>query len=168
MGFEKIIYKKIIKLVEETDYNATMISKGCDVSLPTIYKILKGDYKSVRRQSLKKVLDFLTQVDKEQSKMYQQDLVNKPNSINLFREQQNKDELFNLVQEQSEKIREVNEKIDMLFNIIQAGSQQLTMSLVQNSEIKTKIDISDNNFSKQMNDLEKKIKSLLPLKKKSL
>ena len=158
---------KIKKLYVKNGCNASELSRGCGVSVQTVYKIFKESNSTIRTKTLQKVLDYLIDLDKEQSKMYQQNVVNEPNSINLLRGQQNKDELFNLVKEQSEKIKEVNQKIDILFDIIRAGSQQLSKSLIDNLEIKTKIDASDDNLNKQMDSLTKKIVSLSNRNKKT-
>lgn len=168
MGFETIICKKILKLVEKTDYNPSMISKGCDVSLPTIYKILKGNPAGIRRKSLEKVLDFLIQVDQEQSKMYLQNGDNVYNATDLEKEYGKSNQILKSINQQSEEIKSINQKIDILFDIIRAGSQQLSMSLVQTRELKIETHIANEAIHKKIDSLLNEFKGFSIQNKKNL
>ena len=129
-----------------------------------IYKILKNNSSGVKRKTIERVFNFLKEIDNQveekkftglkKTKIQESDTLHSKNiSVKI-------DELIDIVTSESEKIKEVNQKIDILFDIVRAGSQQLTMSLVDNQEIKSKIEVLNDTLTKKTASLSNQITNL--------
>lgn len=131
---ETLLRNKIIFLASNNLLTAYKIGKGSGISVTTISQILdKKNNKNFKKSTLLRVLKYLEEKNNQSPKTREDiSLVSKEVLDRMLIISEEIKQTKNKV----EKIEILDRKIDYLFEFIKAGSDQLTMSLVNIEETK--------------------------------